>query len=336
MVKPRVYISRRIQESAVSLLKEKCEVEIHDSDYPVPRDILIKGLKDKDAALILLSDRIDKEVLDGAKKLRVLSAMSAGYDHIDLKEATSRGIYVTNVPKVLTDAVAEFAIALLFAIARRIVEADRVLRNKEWRVAWSPTFMLGSEIQGKTLGIIGLGAIGIAIAKRGKGLGMDVIYYSRTRKPNVEEELGITYKDLNEVLAKSDFIVLSVALTPETTRMIGEKELRMMKPSSYLINVSRGTVVDEKTIIRALKEGWIAGAALDVFEKEPIEADNPLIGFNNVVLTPHIASATFEARKMLAETAARNILSILSGKLPQSLLNPEVVKTKPLEEVKML
>ncbi|MGQ9478682.1 MAG: 2-hydroxyacid dehydrogenase [Thermoproteota archaeon] len=335
-VRPRVFVSRRIHEFAIEMLRKECDVEIHDSDSPVPREILVRSIRDKDAALILLSDRIDKEVLESASKLRVLSTMSAGYDHIDLNEATARGIYVTNVPAVLTDAVAEFAIGLMFAIARRIVEADMFLRRGSWKIAWSPMFMLGSEISGKTLGVIGLGAIGEAIARRCRGLGMRVIYFSRTRKPKIEEELGISYVPLSQVLSESDFIILSVALTPETRRMIGEKELRMMKQSSYLINISRGQVVDEYALVKALREGWIAGAALDVFEKEPIDPDHPLISLSNVVLTPHIASATFTARKMLAEKAAENIIMVLKEKLPSSLLNPEVLKIRPLEEVRML
>jgi glyoxylate reductase len=335
-VKPRVFVSRRIQESAIEILKRRCEVEVYDSEYPVPRDLLIKGLEDRDAALILLSERIDREVLERAERLKILSTMSAGYDHIDLKEATAKGVYVTNVPGVLTDAVAEFAIALVFAVARRIVEADGFVRKNMWKIAWSPTFMLGSGIMGKTLGIVGLGAIGQAIAKRARGLGMKVIYYNRTRKPRVEDELGISYAPFEEVLSKADFIVLSVALTPETMKMIGEEELKTMKKSSYLINISRGQVVDEAALAKALKEGWIAGAALDVFEKEPIDADNPLLGLSNVVLTPHIGSATLEARKRLAETAAENIISLLKGVAPSSLLNPEVMKVRPLEEIRML
>lgn len=336
MVRPRVYVSRRIQDSALRLLKEHCEVELYDSEHPPPKSVLVENLQDKDAALILLSDRIDREVLEKAWKLKVISTMSAGYDHIDLKEATARGVYVTNVPSVLTDAVAEFALALLFSVARRIVEADRFLRRGFWKIAWSPMFMLGPEISGKTLGIIGLGAIGKAVAMRARGLNMRVVYFSRTRKPDVEAELGISYRPLNELLSESDFILLSTALTPETVRMIGERELRSMKSSSYLINISRGAVVEEKALVKALKEGWIAGAALDVFEKEPIDPDNPLISMDNVVLTPHMASATFEARRRLAEKAAENILSVLRGEAPPSLLNPEVIKVNPLEMVRML
>ncbi len=336
VTKPQVYVSRRIHETAIQLLKDCCDVEIYDSEHPVPRGILVESIKDKDAALILLSDRIDKEVLEKAGKLRVISTMSAGYDHIDLREATSRGIYVTNVPGVLTEAVAEFALALLFSAARRIVEADRFLRKGFWKVAWSPMFMLGQQISGKTLGIIGLGAIGAALAKRARGLNMRVVYYSRTRKLSVEKELGVSYMSFKDVLKESDFLILSTALTPETVKMIGEKELRSMKPSSYLINISRGAVVDEKALVKALKEGLIAGAALDVFEKEPVDPGNLLISMDNVVLTPHIASATFEARRRLSEKAAENILHILRGEASSSLLNPEVMKVRPLEEVKML
>ncbi|MGC8832364.1 MAG: NAD(P)-dependent oxidoreductase, partial [Thermoproteota archaeon] len=241
-----------------------------------------------------------------------------------------------NVPGVLTNAVAEFALALLFAVSRRIVAADRFLRNGLWRVAWSPTFMLGQEISGKTLGIIGLGAIGKAVAERARGLNMRVVYYSRTRKTDVEKTLDIGYLPFNDVLREADFLIISTALTRETVKMIGENELRSMKPTSYLINISRGAVLDEKSLVKALKERWIAGAALDVFEKEPIEPGNPLIGMDNVVLTPHMASATFEARRRLAETAAENIVSVLSGRLPPSLLNPEVLKIRPLEEIKIL
>ncbi|MBO3754854.1 MAG: D-glycerate dehydrogenase [Candidatus Brockarchaeota archaeon] len=336
MARPRVYVSRRIQDSALWLLREHCDVELYDSECPPPKSVLVKSLEDKDAALILLSDTIDREVLEKAWRLRVVSTMSAGYDHIDLKEATARGVYVTNVPSVLTDAVAEFSLALLFSVARRIVEADRFLRRGSWKIAWSPMFMLGPEISGKTLGIIGLGAIGKAVASRARCLGMRVIYFSRTRKPDVEAELGVSYRPLNDLLKESDFIILSTALTPETFKMIGEPELRSMKPSSYLINISRGAVVDEKALVKALKEGWIAGAALDVFEKEPIDPENPLISMDNVVLTPHMASATFEARRRLAEKAAENILSVLRGQAPPSLLNPEVMRVKPLEMVKML
>ena len=334
--KPKVYVTRRLPFPAFELLTKYCEVDLHDSDLPPSREEIIKHVKDKDALLCLLTDKIDKEVMDNAPNLRVISTYSVGFDHIDVEEATRRGIYVVNTPGVLTDAVADLAWALILAIARKITEADKCVREGEWKIPWAPTFMLGSMVYGKTLGIIGLGRIGTAVARRAKGFNMRIIYYSRTRKPHLEKELGLEFKPLDEVLKEADYVVISVALTKETYHMIGERELKLMKPTAYLINIARGAIVDTNALIKALKEKWIAGAALDVFEEEPLPKDHPLTKLDNVILTPHIGSATYETRAKMAELAIKGLLAVLSGKEPENLVNPEVKKIRPLSEVKMI
>lgn len=337
MVKPRVYVTRIIPPPALDILREYCEVEVNPRENPPSKGELIDRVRDKHALLCLLTDRIDGEVMDAAPNLRVISTYSVGYDHIDVGEATRRGIYVTNTPGVLTDAVADFTWALLLGAARRIVEADNYVRSGRWKVAWSPTLLLGCSVYGKTLGIIGLGRIGIAVAERARGFNMRVLYYDVKRPPlEVEKKLNVEYKPLEELLKESDFVTLHVPLNRETYHLIGERELRLMKKNAILINTSRGAVVDTVALVKALKEGWIAGAALDVFEREPIEEDHPLLKMSNVLLAPHIASATVEARSKMAEIAALNIVSVLRGEKPLHLVNVDVLNVKPLETVKMI
>ncbi|MBO3767812.1 MAG: D-glycerate dehydrogenase [Candidatus Brockarchaeota archaeon] len=228
----------------------------------------------------------------------------------------------------------EFAFALMLSVARRVVEGDKLIREGNWKSGWSLTFMLGRELKGKTLGIVGLGKIGKEIAKRAKCFGMNVIYYSRTRKLDFEEEYKVTFKDFQSVLSESDFLILSVSLTPETKNMIGKRELSLMKKDAFLINISRGAVVDEEALIEALKNKVIAGAALDVFQKEPVNRSNVLVSFENVVLTPHIASATVEARKGMAELAVKNMLQALQGVVNEDcLVNREVLKIRKLNKI---
>jgi glyoxylate reductase len=285
----------------------------------------------------LLTDKIDKEVLDAAPNLRVISSYSVGFDHIDVEEATKRGIYVTNTPGVLTETTADLAWSLLMTIARRIVEADKFVRTGKWKVGWSPTLLLGRDVYGKTLGIVGLGRIGSAVAKRARGFDMKVLYYDVIRPPpEREKELGVEFAPLDRLLKESDFVTLHVPLTKETYHMISERELKLMKSTAFLINTSRGAVIDEKALVKALKEGWIAGAALDVFEKEPIDLDNPLLELENVVLVPHIGSASTETRSKMAEMAAKNLIAVLKGEEPPFLVNPEVMKVRPLSTVKMI
>jgi len=337
MSKPKVYVTRIIPEPGLEILKKYVDIELHESkEWPPSREEVLEKIKDKDGLLCLLTDKIDAEVMDAAPNLKVISTYSVGYDHIDIEAATKRGIYVTHTPGVLTDAVAEFTVGLLLAVTRRVLEADRTIRANEWNKPWNPFFLTGPELKGKTLGIIGFGRIGVAVAKKVQGFEMNVIYYDVYRKEDVEKELGVKYVDLETLLKTSDFVSLHVPLMKETYHMIGEKELKMMKPTAYLINTARGAVVDTDALIKALEEGWIAGAALDVFEQEPLPPNHPLTKFKNVVLAPHIASATIEARQRMAELAANNLVAVLKGEMPPALVNKDVLKVRPLEKVKMI
>jgi len=335
-MKPRAYITRRIPEVGVKLLRKYCEVIYRDEVPPPTREELIKAVRDVDALYCTLNEKIDKEVLDNAQRLKVVGTMSVGVDHIDIGHATSKGVYVVHTPGVLTETVADHTWALLLATARRVVEADNLVRRGEWKIAWAPTMLLGHDIHGKVLGIIGLGRIGEAVARRSKGFGMKVLYYDVIRRKAAEEKLGLEYAPMERVLKESDFISLHVPLTPQTRGLIGEEELRIMKKNAILINTSRGAVIDQKALARALKEGWIAGAGLDVFEEEPIGSDDPLLKLTNIVLTPHIGSASHETRNRMAELAASGMISVLRGEKPENLFNPEVIKIRSLSEVRIL
>ncbi|OYT67514.1 MAG: D-glycerate dehydrogenase [Candidatus Wolframiiraptor sp. EX4484-121] len=335
-MKPKVYVARKIPEVGIELLKKFCDVNYRDEIPPPSREELLDAVEDVDAIYCTLSERIDREVMDRAGKLRVIGTMSVGVDHIDVNYATSRGIYVVYTPGVLTETVADHAWALLLATARRVVEADRIIREGGWEIPWAPTMMLGYDVHGKTLGVVGMGRIGSAVARRAKGFNMRVLYYDIIRRKELEEELGAEYVELDELLRESDFVTLHVPLTPKTRGLIGERELRLMKKTAILVNTSRGPVVEQKALTRALREGWIAGAGLDVFEEEPIPADDPLLKLDNVVLTPHIASASHDTRNRMAEYAAEGIIKVLKGERPDNLFNPDVIKVKPLDEVKMI
>lgn len=337
MPKPKVYVTRIIPEPGLSMLKECCDVEIHQSkEWPPSREELIEKVKDKDGLLCLLTDKIDAEVMDAAPNLKVVSTYSVGFDHIDLEAATKRGIYVTHTPGVLTDAVAEFTVGLILAITRRILEADKIIRSGEWNKPWNPFFLTGPELKGKTIGLIGFGRIGIAVAKRLSSFDVKMLYYDVARRWDVESILGVEFADIETILKESDIVTLHVPLLKSTYHLIGEKELKMMKKTAYLINTARGAVVDTEALVKALKEGWIAGAALDVFEQEPLPPDHPLTKLDNVILTPHIASATIEARQRMAELAAKNLIAVLKGEMPPALVNKEVLNVRPLEKVKMI
>ncbi|RLG50608.1 MAG: D-glycerate dehydrogenase [Thermoproteota archaeon] len=328
MEKPKLYMTRLIPERGLKKIRERFEVEIWPEEAPPPKEVIVEKVRGKDALVSLLTDKIDAEVMDASPNLRIIAQYAVGFDNIDLKAATERGIYVTNTPGVLTETVADFAFALMLAAARRVVEADRYVREGKWKVGWHPTMMLGYDVYERTLGIVGLGRIGSAVARRAKGFNMKVIYYDVRRRPELERELGVEYRPLEELLKDSDFVSLHVPLTPETRHMIGERELRMMKKTAVLVNTARGPVVDEKALYRALKEGWIAAAALDVFEKEPTPVDNPLLELSNVVVAPHIASASFETRSRMAEMVAENLIAFLEGRTPPNLVNKEVVEVR--------
>lgn len=333
MSKPKVYVTRQLFDEALEILRRHAEVEVFGGvDDPAPRETILSNVRDVEGLLCLLTDRIDSEVIEAGRRLKVISDCAVGFNNVDVEAATSRGVYVTNTPGILTDTTADCVWALLLAVARRIAEADRHVRSGRWIHAWGPRMFLGMDVHGKTLGIIGLGRIGSAVAKRAKGFDMNVIYYDVIRSENLEEKLGITFKGLEEVFSEADFVTIHVPLTKETYHMIGQRELSMMKETSYLVNTSRGPVINEEALYTALKEGVIRGAAMDVFEKEPIDPDSPLLGLENAVLTPHIASASVETRTKMAIVAANNLVSVLRGEEPPNLVNPEVRKIRPLKQ----
>jgi glyoxylate reductase len=288
----------------------------------MPRERLLKRCEGVEGILCLLTDRIDREVMVRAgPKLKVISVMAAGYDNVDLSEATRRGIVVGNTPGVLTEAAADLTWALILAVSRKIVEGDRLMRSGRF-TGWAPMLLLGADFSGRTLGVVGMGRIGKAVAKRALGFGMHVIYFDSERlEPALEQELHVQYVLLHELIAKADFVCLHCPLTNETRHLIGARELSMMKPGAYLINVSRGPVVDEQALVAALRQGRIAGAALDVYEQEPLLAAG-LAELSNVILAPHLGSASLETRNKMAVMAARNLLAGISGRVPPYCVNP--------------
>lgn len=325
MSKFKVLVTRRIPDSGLKILTETCDLDIFEGEAPISRDVLLKRIKGKDGLLCLLSDRIDKEIVAaGGRSLKVISNYAVGYNNIDVEEATKSGVLVTNTPGVLTDATADLTWALLLACARRIPKSDSLVRDGRF-VGWSPTLLLGREVYGKTLGIIGMGEIGAAVARRAKGFGMKTIYHNRKRNPEAEKELGAMYVSVDDLLRNSDYVSLHVSLNPETRHLIGEKEFAMMKPTAILLNASRGEVIDEKALIKALKEGRIDSAGLDVYEKEP-RLSPGLAELDNVVLTPHTGSATYESRDKMAVMAAENLVAGLRGERPPNLVNVSVWK----------
>ena len=316
----KVLITGRLPEDILASIKREHEVEYNEKDIPMSRDLILEKVVDKDGILSMITDRIDKELMDRAPKLKIIANFGVGFNNIDVEYATKKGIMVTNTPGVLTDSTADIAMALMLSVCRRIIEGDRMIREGRFRF-WAPMHFLGREMSGKTLGIIGLGRIGMAVSKRAKGFDMQIFYFKRKRLSEEEEaKLNVRYLPLDELLKSSDFVSLHVPLTSETYHLIGERELSLMKPTSYLINTARGPVVDEKALIKALKEGWIAGAGLDVYENEP-EVPEELKEMHNVVLLPHIGSATEETRYRMAEMAARNLLSALRGEIPPNCIN---------------
>ncbi len=331
MSKNRVFVTRKIPEKALDLLKERFEVDIWAGEQPPPKTTLLEKVKTIDGLLPLLTDPIDSAVLSTGKNLQVVCQMAVGYDNIDVAEATQQGIYVTNTPGVLTETTADYAFALLMATARRIAEADKWVRTGYWKVPWGPMMFLGGDIHGKTLGIIGLGRIGVEVARRAIGFEMKVIYNDLVRNSELEQTLGLQYTELQNLLQEADFVSLHVPLTKETHHLIGEYELNLMKKTAYLINTSRGPVIDEEALYRVLSEGKIAGAGLDVFVEEPISENNPLLTLNNITLSPHIASASIETRTKMAEMAAMNMIAFFEGHIPPNLVNPEVLKIKPMK-----
>jgi glyoxylate reductase len=322
--RPRVFVTRRLVGDGVERLAHDADVELWPADDPPPPDVLLAEAQRSQGILTNIADRIDASLFDAAPGLRIVSQMAVGYDNIDVAAASARRVLVTNTPGVLTEATADMAFALLLAQARRLPEGDRAIRRGEWG-DWKPWFLLGRDLNGKTLGIVGLGAIGLAVARRALGFGMRVIYTSRQRKPQVEDSLGVSWRELPQLLTEADFVSLHVALNEETRGLIGKPELAKMKREAVLINTARGGVLDQAALLHALQDGRIGGAALDVFESEPLPPDHPLLALDNVVVAPHLGSATVETRTRMSEMAMDNLLAFFRGERPPSAVNWEVL-----------
>ncbi|OPY10344.1 MAG: putative 2-hydroxyacid dehydrogenase [Syntrophaceae bacterium PtaB.Bin038] len=326
-MKHKILVSGHLTEDILSLLARECDVRANGEDRPMDRAALLEAVAGVDGLLAMITDGIDAELMDRAPRLRVVSNMAVGYNNIDVAAATARGIVVTNTPGILTEATAELAFALILATARRVVDLDRRTRAGEW-TCWAPLLFLSREVSGKTLGVVGLGRIGKAVARRAQAFGMKVLYHSRSRlKPEEERDLGVEYAERDELLRKADFVSLHVPLSGETRHLIGPRELRLMKQTSYLINTSRGAVVDEAALVEALREKRIEGAGLDVYENEPLLAPG-LTALDNVVLMPHVGSATYETRMEMARMAADHLLAGLRGQRPAHVVNPEVLSRR--------
>ena len=326
-MKQKVFVTRKIPEEGIKLLKKNFQVRIYPKDKIISRKELLKGVQWCDALLCLLTDKIDSGVLKANPNLKVVSNYAVGYNNIDVKFASSLGIPIANTPGVLTDAVAEHTFALMMAIARKIPQSDKFTKAGKY-VGWDPMLLLGAQLKGKTVGIIGLGRIGIRVSEIAvKGMGMEVIYHDVKRNKDFEKKYNAKFVSTDKLLRDSDFVSLHVPLLPSTKHLIGSKQFGMMKKTAYLINTSRGPVVNEKSLVSALKKKQIAGAALDVFENEPKLASG-LSKLDNVILTPHIASATFEARSAMSLIAAENIVRVLNGKKAKFTVNSEIYKGK--------
>jgi glyoxylate reductase len=330
----KVYVTRRMLEPALSILSTECQVTLNKRPHPPSREEILKNVAGKAGILCTLTDKIDAHVMNKAgSNLKVISSYSTGFEHIDVKEATARGIYVTFTADILAEATADLTFGLILACARNIVNADEYVRNKRWKVAWSPDLMLGYNVYGSTLGIIGLGRIGLAVARRARGFNMKVLYHNRKRNQQLESELRVTYAELDELLTQSDFVSIHTTLNSASHQLIDKTKLKLMKKTAFLINTARGQVVKEVDLVMTLKRNQIAGAGLDVFETEPLPWSNPLLKMKNVVLLPHIGSATYQTRSKMAEVAARNLLDVLIEKKepnPKFLVNPEVKNVRPL------
>ena len=325
MKKKSVYITRMISQETIDDLKKHCDVEVNPDDRALSPAEFMEKIKGRDGVITLITDKVDAAVMDAAgPQCKIFANYAVGFNNFDLAAATKRGIILTNTPGVLDDATATHTWALLLAAARRIPEADKFVRDGKWK-GWAPMFFLGLDIDRKTLGIAGLGRIGSNVARKAKGFDMKIIYTDVRRNQSFEKEFGATHVDKETLLKESDFLSLHLPLLPETQHYIGEKELRMMKKTALLINASRGPIVDEKELVKALRERIIAGAGLDVFENEP-QLEPGLKELDNVVIVPHIASATIKTRLDMGAIAANNIIKVFNGQPPDTCINPEVLK----------
>lgn len=322
-MKPKVYITRQIPPRALAIIAAACDYRMWPgAEDAVPPDVLDEEIRAVDGVLSLLTEQWDGGRLERAPRLRVLANMAVGYDNIRVADCTARGVLVTNTPGVLTETTADLTWALLMATARRLPEAERVLKAGRWQT-WSPMMLTGQDLYGATLGIIGMGRIGRAVARRSIGFAMPIIYSGRHRDEEVETELGARYLPLDDLLRQADFVVVQVPLSAETRGLIGARELGLMKPTACLINTARGGIIDEAALYDALAAGRIWAAGLDVYATEPLPSDNPLLTLENVVALPHIGSASIATRTRMATLAAENLVAALTGGRPPTPVNPE-------------
>ena len=321
-MKLKVLLTRKLHDFAITELKKRYDIEINYGKIPMPKKELLLKIRNKDGLICFPYDIIDSEVIDAAKNLKAISTYSVGYDQIDVKHATKKGIVVSYTPEVLTRTTADLTIALILDLLRRVVEGDRVIRHNKWKTIFGPYDFLGTDLYGKTLGIFGMGRIGKAVTKRAMGFEMNVLYHNRHRLSNSEEKnIGIKYVSLKRLFEESDIISIHAPYTKETHEIVNLQLLKRMKSTAFLINTARGKIIKEKDLIFALQKKIIAGAALDVFQKEPIDRKHPLVRMENVVLTPHIGSSTEETRRKMAEITVKNLILSLSGKKPIYAVN---------------
>jgi glyoxylate reductase len=325
--KPRVAVTRIIPDAGLDLLRDAADVVLWENELPPSPEELDGLLDGADGALTLLTDRIDGEVLDRHPDLKVVSNFAVGFDNVDVPAATERGVAVCNTPAVLNEATAEMAFTLMVAASRRVMEGVDYVRAGRWKT-WGPTLLMGQGLTGATLGIVGFGRIGRMLASMVRGFDMAILVYDVYQDPAAEVELGVRYVSLHELLERSDFISLHVALTDETRHMIGAEQFAQMKPTAVLVNAARGPVVDTDALVEALKTGEIFAAGLDVTDPEPLPADHPLLSLSNCTVVPHIASATVASRTAMAELAAGNILDVLNGREPRAIVNPDVLRVE--------
>ena len=328
-MKKKVYLTRTIPEPALSILSKECDIVVNKKPSPPTKKEIITNIRNMDAILCTLSDTIDGEIMDAAgSNLKVISSYSTGYDHIDIEEANRRGIYVTFTSDILAEATADLTFALILSIARRVVEADKFVRKKQWKFGWMPNLFLGTDVNGMTLGIFGLGSIGAAVARRATGFNMKILYYNRNRVDHQLNHPIANYVDINSLLKESDFLSIHATLNKDSFHFFNEVNFRKMKKTAFLINTSRGQIIYERDLIKALKNKWISGAALDVYEKEPMSFSNPLLRMQNVIILPHIGSATYQVRSKMARVAAENLLNVLKGIEPLYVVNPHLKKKR--------
>ncbi|MBH9965737.1 2-hydroxyacid dehydrogenase [[Bacillus] enclensis] len=317
-MKPSIFITRKLPQAVIEPLNAEYQVEMWEKeDVPVPRDVLLKKAGSASALITMLSDQMDGELLEHASSLKVIANLAVGYDNIDLQAAKEKGVIICNTPDVLTDTTADLTFGLLMAAARRIVEADRYIKEGRWK-SWSPLLLAGADIHHKTIGIVGMGSIGETVAKRAKGFDMNILYHNRSRKPEAEEGLGAVYVSMDELLAQSDFVVVLAPLTQETDGLFQKEQFQAMKKSAFFINAARGPIVNEEALTEALKKGEIAGAGLDVFVEEPIDSNHPLLQLDNVVALPHIASSSIETRTAMMNLCVQNVMAVLKGDEPRT------------------